>query len=205
MGRPKKVQAPIAIDEVEDLRNKVAELTKLLESKGVSLESQEEENVEINRDAYIKVISLCPVTLNLSTLGMGKGKVFTFTKFGEVKRILYTDLVDIMERHANFLTDGLFYIADKKVVRRHGLDDAYASILTKEKIEEIMSGKDFKESLALFESANNAQKGIIVDHLISKIANGAEMDLNLIASISKITKVDITAKAEEVKFYLNKQ
>ena len=193
---------------VLELQKKVAELTRQLEAmlsnKEIAAQNSVDEddfsNIKIAQDEYIKVVSLCPMQLNLSTQGMGKGKVFRFEKFGEVKRILYSDLVDILEVHSGFVDQGFFYIMDKKVIRKHGLDEVYEKLLTKDQIQKIIDG-DQKDSISLFESANDKQREFICDILIEKLQNEEKLDLNLIDRISRIAKVNIIDKAEEAKKY----
>lgn len=194
--------------DVSELQKKVAELTKQLNeiiksaenSSSKSSENDDFSNIKIAQDEYIRIISLCPMQLNLSTQGMGKGKVFRFEKFGEIKRILYSDLVNILEVHSNFVEQGFFYILDRNVIMKHGLDEAYEKLLTKEQIQKIIDG-DQKESVTLFESANNQQREFICDILIEKLQNEEKIDLNLIDRISRIAKVNIIDKAEEAKQY----
>lgn len=199
------ISTEVTTTAYDELQKKVTELTRQIEAMGkVSnspLITEMEKEDKINQDDYIKVVSLCPMALNLSTLGMGKGKVFKFEKFGDVKRILYSDLVNIMEVHSNFLNDGFFYIMEKRIIDKHGLNESYENILSKETIEEIISGK--KDNVVdLFKSANLKQQEFICDIIIEKIQNGQDFDLNLADRISRIAKINIIEKAEEGKKYL---
>ena len=174
-------------EEIEMLRRKLAELEK-----------EDYSNSKIQQDEYISVMSLIPYTLNLTTQTGGQGSVKKFTKFGEIKKIIYKDLVDIMEAHPNFLEAGYFYILDPRFIRQHGLDETYSRILTKEKIDEILSTGS-EESVTLYDSANPEQKGIIRDLLVEKIVNDPDsVDLNIVDRISRISKVDLRQRAENV-------
>lgn len=188
--------------EKEELKKRIDQLELLLKQQGLSSVSNdaEVEEVSLKPDDYIKVMSLVNYTLNLSTLGFGKGKIFKFSRFGEMKRILYSDLVDIMESQRKFMESGLFYILDKRVIRHHGLDDIYAKLLDKNKIEEILSGS-MENAISLYESANSQQREIINDMFIAKIRDNETVDLNTIAAISRVGKVDLAAKAEEAKSF----
>ena len=44
---------------------------------------------------YVRVKSVCENKLNLSTLGMGRGKIFSFYEYGEEKLILRWELEDL--------------------------------------------------------------------------------------------------------------
>ena len=162
------------------------------------IQREEESATEINSDNYIKVMSLCPNTLNLCTKLYGQGKIFKFTKFGEVKRILYGDLVDVLEVNPTFAEAGLFFILDERVIRRHGLDDTYSRILDKSKIEQIFEGNN-TDALNLYKSSNPRQQEVIRDMLIDKLRDDENFDLNLIAAISKYSKVDLQEKANDAR------
>ena len=191
--------------EVDELKKQIEELRKLVEgvSNGESEIGQEDDFVnddelKISGDDYIKVMSLCPYVLNLTTELKGKGKIFTFQKFGEVKRILYNDLVKILEVHPRFANEGLFIIMNSKVVRRHGLDESYDNILTKENIEKILSGNQ-SDAVNLFKIANPKQKEMIATIIIDRMVGGLEMDLNLVDRLSREMDYRITDRVNEIK------
>ena len=107
----------------EELESRLSQLETLLlkltgENNSPTIEEKPEKKIQL--DDYIQVMSLCNYTLNLSTEGLGRGKKFTFTKFGEIKRIMYKDLVDILEAQSSFLEKGLFYLLNKDVIRKIG-------------------------------------------------------------------------------------
>lgn len=169
-------------------------------------EGEEEQEIDIRPDKYIAVINLTPGDLILSTLPGGRGKVFSFRSFGEKKRILYSNLVDIMEASPRFLEEGFFYIADKKVITKHGLNDIYSTILTKEAIEKIFSDSISDEDVTtLYKSANKNQQETMVNLLVRKLAGESNLNLNMVSVISRLSKVDILARVEEAKFYSQPQ
>lgn len=205
MTQEKNITQPT---EVEELKNAVAELTKIV----MALKSEKEvvnkhikkdipedvDSIRINPDEYIKIMSLCPYTLNLSTEAKGRGKTFSFQQFGQVKRILYSDLVLIIENHSNFLNDGYFVILNSSVVRRHGLDEIYEHILTKENIDKILVGNQ-SDAVSLFKNANANQQKLIVDLFIQKILNGEQIDYNFLDRLSRIIGFNIAEKAESIR------
>jgi len=205
-----KVVKSIAGSKENVDENQLAKDIKLKKEQAKVLEQaaleEEEQEIDIRPDKYIPVINLCAGELNLSTLPGGKGKIFSFRSFGEKKRILYSNLVDVMEASPRFLDEGCYYIADKKVTMKHGLEDIYATLLTKESIEKMFSG-DITESDAveLYKSANKTQQEAIVDLFLRKMAGGVKPDLNVVNAISRLSKTDILAKVEESKFYSNLQ
>jgi len=186
--------------EIEILKAKLAELEKKQEVVEQTKESAKED--KINLDDYIPVMSLVPYSLNLSTKERGQGSIKKFSKFGEVKRILYKDLVDIIETNPKFLSAGFYYILDPRVIRLHGLDDVYSKILTKDKIEDILSANS-EEGLSLYNSANPEQQKVIIGLLIEKMVNDSDsVDLNVVDSIARISGIKISERVENAKMLL---
>lgn len=186
------------IDQLLSLQAK-KEATAIVELLKDDEEVMDEFNeIKISQDDYIKIVSLCDNPLYMSSLGFGKGKQWSWEKFGDTKRIVYSDVVAIMENYQRFLKKGYFYIADKRVIRRHGLDDLYATILSKEKIQKILGCND-DTSVELFSNANEEQRPMILRMIVSKIARGENMDLNIVDKISRIAKVNIVEQAKEMK------
>ena len=180
---------PADDNELEFLRARVREL-----------ESSKDEGYDVAPDTYIPVMSLLPYPLNLSTREAGRGNVKKFTRFGEVKRIIYSDLVDIMEVHSNFLEAGFFYIMNPLVIRHHGLDEIYSKILTKEKIEQILSTTSTEECLSLYKSANSKQQETIVELVIEKLVSEPDsVDLNVVDRLSRESHVKISERASEIR------
>jgi hypothetical protein len=178
------------------------QMSNLLETKKLKPESEQKPS----KDSYVKVMSLSPNILNLATLGNGRGKVFTFRRFGEVKRILEDDLMAIIENNRSFLEQGLFYIMDKETIRLNGLDDLYEKILTKEKIDNIMNGDNQTDAVTVFASGTDKQQDMICDMFVKQIFDGKEVDLNLTDRLSRVMQnrikgYDIRKRAEEARAY----
>jgi hypothetical protein len=178
-----------------ELMERLARLEKALSQQTLSV-SRNEYISDVRPDEYINVMSLLDIRLTLSTLGYGKGKTFKFENFGQTKRIPYSDLVQIIENHKNFLEWGYFYILDERVVRVNGLEDIYKNILTKEKIEQVLDGKG--DVVSIYKSANQNQKEIINSIIIERLTkNPNSMDLNLVDKISRIGDINLLEKSQE--------
>jgi hypothetical protein len=190
--------------KVSPRANKIAELEAELArvKAGLSETGSESDESRIAPDEYIQVMSLIPFHLNLSTRERGGGKTYKFDHFGQVKRILYSDLVDIFETHPAFLQAGYFYILSPKVIRHHGLDDVYKGILTKEKIEQILTSEssNMETCVSLYQSANKLQQEIIVAFMVDKLVENPDaLDLNMVNRITTLSGVNITEKAKDIK------
>lgn len=178
--------------ELEALRARVAEL----ENGG--------EEPKIPLDDLISVMSLIPYTLVLATKPYGQGKLTKFERFGQIKKILYKDLIDILETSLRFLEGGYYIILDKRVVKAHGLEESYQKILTKDKILSILNGSsdDYAE---LYTSCNPMQQEIIVSMIVEKLRDAPEsMDMNIVDKISRLSKVNISEKVKDARFILKK-
>jgi len=152
---------------------------------------------EILADEYIEVMNICPMPLTLSTEPLGKGRTYNFIKFGDVKRIVYNDLVRIMDSASSFLEKGFFYIMDDRVIRKHGLSGVYDQLLTKEKMDKIFDmGVD---AYSLYTSATEHQKNFINTILIRRVRDDEYVDFNLLAKIQKNFGVDIVEKGRTAK------
>jgi hypothetical protein len=207
--------------EMEELKKQFAEMQKQLinvtkelnKAKKVSVKDdiEDEDGIVVHDETKIKVMSLCPHELNLSTESKGRGRIFTFNNFGEVKNIRYVDVGHILENQKHFLEQGLFIILNEKVVKKEGLEDIYKKILTKDMIEQVVLGNTNQtDAVNIFKSAGEKQQKIIVEMMVAKKVAGENVDLNLADRISKIycynkdgekIRSTITEQAEEAKEY----
>jgi len=198
-----KSNTKLSTDDKKEMESLEAKLAELKKKQGINVENTAtvEEIIEpkIQIDDYIRVMSLLPHTLNLSTEGMGKGKIKKFTKLGEIKKIKYADLVDIVDAHQSFVEAGYFYILSKAFIREMGLDEAYERILTKEKIDLILEANT-EACVDLFDGATEGQKEIILRLLVKKIVDDADsVNLNIIDKISRVSGVDIMTRVNFIR------
>ncbi len=188
---------------INELKEKINSMeTEKSKDKNIPVSNEE----KINSDDYIKVMSLNPYELNLTTERNGRGKIFSFKDFGEVKNILYGDLVLIVETHGSFLNQGRFVILDRRVIRRHGLDESYGKLLTKENFEAILDGRlsdnssgNQSDAVKLFEGANDVQREAVSRIFVDKILAGEDVDLNFLYRLKRIIGYSIVEKAEGIR------
>ena len=205
----KKTELENIYKMIEDLQNNIKNNSNLSVKKNEEDEAEiydyEEEEVPLN--SYIKVMSLIPYELNLSTERHGKGRIFTFRGYGKTKRIIYQELEKIIEENRHFLERGFFIILDKRVVRKHGLDDIYKNIMNKEKMDMILlgfQGGEVKENdiLSFAKSAPKEQQKILATMVIDKRINGETIDLNLFDKLGRIMDMDLNQKYEDSVAFL---
>jgi hypothetical protein len=181
LGEEKNSEQTELMKKYEELASAFGELTqkleKMQETKKVSVE-------DIKYNDFVKVMSLIGNKLNLSTQPHGKGKIFSFERFGETRNIMYADLMEINNNQRNFLEAGYYYILDDRVVEAEGLTDIYEKILSKSQIEEILSNK--AGAIALFQKANPKQRNVVINFICEKLINGEQVDFNLVNEIDRV-------------------
>lgn len=180
-------------------------ILSMQQSQPVQPQMQAEEFTNIYK--YIPVISLFDGMLNLSTGqggAMGSGKIYTFTKFGESRNIIYNDLREIVSANFNFANQGYFYIADARVVDECGLTQVYQNLLSKEKIEHLLD--ESREHIAdIFESVPETQKKSVVDYIVKNMAEGTVYDLNKVDVISRIYGKNLIELSKDLSFSLSQK
>jgi hypothetical protein len=163
--------------QIEELKKQIED-SKSNESKGRIVE-------DVAPNERIKVMSLVNNPLTLSTMKSGRGKRFEFDRFGETRNILYSDLLDVNNNHKNFLEAGFYYILDDRVVALEGLEDVYEHILTKDKIEKVLSNE--KDAIELFQKANPKQQDVVIRLIKSKLINNEPIDFNLVNELTRVS------------------
>ena len=162
---------------------------------------KEEATTRIALDDLITVMSLLTYPLNLSTKEKGQGTIYKFESFGQIKKVLYKNLLDILENHRNFMEWGYFIILDSRVIKEHGLQEVYSRILTKDKIVSILSGSS--NCLDLYKSCNEIQQREILAMIVERLRDNPEaIDLNVVDKLSRLSGLDIMERAESAREYI---
>lgn len=189
-SRRKEIKETVSKAEYDALKKELEKLQKVqnvseLKQENIMDDEDVDFNIDIPSDKHIKVMSLTPYLLTLTTEERGRGKRYDFHSFGEVKNIPYHYLYDIMEAHPNFVDEGYFVILNKDVVRKHDLEEKYQKFLTKEKLDKILSGNQ-SDAANLFKACGEAQRGFIINIIHDKMLAGESVDLNLLDRLSRI-------------------
>lgn len=189
-SRRKEIKETVSKAEYDALKKELEKLQKVqnvseLKQENIMDDEDVDLNIDIPSDKHIKVMSLTPYLLTLTTEERGRGKRYDFHSFGEVKNIPYHYLYDIMEAHPNFVDEGYFVILNKDVVRKHDLEEKYQKFLTKEKLDKILSGNQ-SDAANLFKACGEAQRGFIINIIHDKMLAGESVDLNLLDRLSRI-------------------
>jgi hypothetical protein len=119
-------------------------------------------------------------------------------KFGDIKPVLYSQLVTIVNQNRHFAEAGLFYILDDRAVYYLGLSEYYKKIIPIETIEGIgnYSDDDIKQIVSVM---NDSQKEVLCKVLADKIYANENIDRNKVELVSKVCNIDIQGKVREMQ------
>lgn len=204
--------------ENEELKNNInilmEQMTKLLEKQNTPetapttsttnnyVEDDSLEYPEPDANKQIRLVSMYYGSLTLcNSMNRNTARMLTFSKFGEIKSVLYHDLVDFVNNERKFAEAGYFYILDKAAVYHLGLSSDYKKLVDVNFINNIMNYSDV-EVHDIVSTMTTAQQDSLVEILADRMFNGQKMDMNKIDIISKITGKNIQNKVEEKKHFM---
>ena len=135
--------------ENEELKNNInilmEQMTKLLEKQNTPetvsttsttnnyIEDDSLEYPEPDANKQIRLVSMYYGSLTLcNSMNRNTARMLTFSKFGEIKSVLYHDLVDFVNNERKFAEAGYFYILDKAAVYHLGLSSDYKKLVDAE-------------------------------------------------------------------------
>ena len=183
-------------NEIDELKAQLAEMQKMF-AKMQTPEKVKEERKSIG-STKIKVMSLLPYQLNLTTEPLGGGKAYSFYNYGETQKIKFSDLEDIVHNHRRNMEDGVFYICDRQAIQELELEDEYEAIFDKVGVDSIVDLKD-QTSVETFLILSEDMKDSVSRRIVEKINEGVEYNLNFLAEIQRRCGMDIIGMAEESK------
>jgi|GEM_PF-4474651 len=195
----KKVLKQVVRKPIDETKNEGFSELEYWKNKALELEKQQEKDGynPLSPNDMVEVVSLCNDKLNLNTKNRGEGNRYSFDYFGETKNIMFSELAQIKETQKNFARKGYFFINNSSAVRQLGLEQDYKSILSLEKINQIISNSPDAENL--FKSTNQGQQGILANMIVSMIMEGKPVDMNVVHKISEISGIDINQRVTEQK------
>lgn len=146
-------------------------------------------------DSVIRVQSLTKGELCLNANGR---TIIKFDKYGDIKPVLYSELMTIVNNNRSFAEDGSFFILDDCAIYYLGLGDFYNKILSYDKIASLESYDD--ETLRqILPKIPDSQKDVIALIYSGKIFNDEQVDRNKIDVIGRACGIDIIGKAREMQ------
>ena len=146
-------------------------------------------------DAMIRLQSLTKGELCLNVNG---SVAINFDKYGDIKPVLYSELMNIVNNNRRFAEEGAFYIMDDASVKYLGLSRYYDNILSYDEIESLESYSD-DEIRTIVAKISDFQKDVVSLVFANRIYNDEQVDRNKIEVISKACEIDIAKRAREMK------
>lgn len=173
--------------QVESQNKEKSDLQKLMEA----LKSDKSTDTEDIQDSEeIVVISQFVGTLSLFTEGNGMGYEYKFDKFGDIQDIPYRDLKDIVRNNRTFAQNGLFYIANNKVVDRLRLKAYYKRLISNEDMINIFNKKP-NEIIEIYKLAPDEEKKTIIDLIIDKKMNKQKVNNDVLVELGELCGKDL--------------
>lgn len=185
--------AETSIQELEAMKRKIEALESLLKKN-----TQPTSNVGIDLDEDIDVISLCNNKLNLTTGGFGRGELYWFDTFGEVKPVPFRDLKEIVKNNRGFLEKGYYYVESDKARKALRISKIYESLPAAQDLVDLLD-KDLKTIKVLLGRMTPEQKSMIASLVVDKLYNEASIDMNIVKEIGDSVGKDLAAIARDRK------
>ena len=118
-------------------------------------------------DAMIRLQSLTKGELCLNVNG---SVAINFDKYGDIKPVLYSELMNIVNNNRRFAEEGAFYIMDDASVKYLGLSRYYDNILSYDEIESLESYSD-DELRTIITKISDFQKDVVSLVFANRIYN----------------------------------
>lgn len=185
------------LEMLTNLTSKKAEQpVNTVQKQDVAVVRKNYDNIRQPRpDAMIRLQSLTKGELCLNVNG---SVAINFDKYGDIKPVLYSELMNIVNNNRRFAEEGAFYIMDDASVKYLGLSRYYDNILSYDEIESLESYSD-DELRTIIPKISDFQKDVVSLVFANRIYNDEQVDRNKIEVISKACEIDIAKRAREMK------
>lgn len=196
--------------ELEQVKKEKDELAKMLKKMQAQMESlqnqfnaQNSDNNNIvvtqsdNITRTVKVISLVPNTYNLTTQPNGRGKLYTFNKFGDSLNIRFTDMQDILNIYGQQFESGMAILTNKKDYDDLAIGYLWDSVISKDKLDRLLELKDEESIDAILNMDKDTQERI-ARIIAQKIFDGVNYNYNVIRDLED-NGIEINSIVEMLK------
>lgn len=197
-------------NELEQVKKEKDELAKMLKKMQAQMESlqnqfnaQNSDNNNIvvtqsdNITRTVKVISLVPNTYNLTTQPNGRGKLYTFNKFGDSLNIRFTDMQDILNIYGQQFESGMAILTNKKDYDDLAIGYLWDSVISKDKLDRLLELKDEESIDAILNMDKDSQERI-ARIIAQKIFDGVNYNYNVIRDLED-NGIEINSIVEMLK------
>lgn len=175
-------------DENLDLIKQMQKQIEQLQSRLAKAQSQPNVVVQSNSDITrtVKVVSMLPHTYVLSVKSnpKEKGRTYVFDKFGEVKNIRFSDMVEIVNNYNSQFEKGYAILTSQKDYEDLGVGYIYNEVMNKEAVERLISLVDDNAvDTILNMDKDTAERFVAL--IARKMSEGYNYDFNKIKELEK--------------------
>lgn len=195
------------LEQVKKEKDELAKMLKMMQAQMESLQNQfnaqnsDNNNIVVtqsdNITRTVKVISLVPNTYNLTTQPNGKGKIYTFNKFGDSLNIRFTDMQDILNIYGQQFESGMAILTNKKDYDDLAIGYLWDSVISKDKLDRLLELKDEESIDAILNMDKDTQERI-ARIIAQKIFDGVNYNYNVIRDLED-NGIEINSIVEMLK------
>lgn len=195
------------LEQVKKEKDELAKMLKMMQAQMESLQSQfdaqnsDNNNIVVtqsdNITRTVKVISLVPNTYNLTTQPNGRGKIYTFNKFGDSLNIRFTDMQDILNIYGQQFESGMAILTNKKDYDDLAIGYLWDSVISKDKLDRLLELKDEESIDAILNMDKDTQERI-ARIIAQKIFDGVNYNYNVIRDLED-NGIEINSIVEMLK------
>lgn len=195
------------LEQVKKEKDELAKMLKMMQAQMESLQNQfnaqnsDNNNIVVtqsdNITRTVKVISLVPNTYNLTTQPNGRGKIYTFNKFGDSLNIRFTDMQDILNIYGQQFESGMAILTNKKDYDDLAIGYLWDSVISKDKLDRLLELKDEESIDAILNMDKDTQERI-ARIIAQKIFDGVNYNYNVIRDLED-NGIEINSIVEMLK------
>lgn len=195
------------LEQVKREKDELAKMLKMMQAQMESLQNQfnaqnsDNNNIVVtqsdNITRTVKVISLVPNTYNLTTQPNGRGKIYTFNKFGDSLNIRFTDMQDILNIYGQQFESGMAILTNKKDYDDLAIGYLWDSVISKDKLDRLLELKDEESIDAILNMDKDTQERI-ARIIAQKIFDGVNYNYNVIRDLED-NGIEINSIVEMLK------
>lgn len=195
------------LEQVKKEKDELAKMLKMMKAQMESLQNQfnaqnsDNNNIVVtqsdNITRTVKVISLVPNTYNLTTQPNGRGKIYTFNKFGDSLNIRFTDMQDILNIYGQQFESGMAILTNKKDYDDLAIGYLWDSVISKDKLDRLLELKDEESIDAILNMDKDTQERI-ARIIAQKIFDGVNYNYNVIRDLED-NGIEINSIVEMLK------
>ena len=187
-----KEQQNLMFEQFRQILASMSGNTAMTQKEEVSVkeEHKEEKPVILDQPKSDELIKLCSLTHGELNLNLDGRPTISFRKYGDIKPVLYSKLVNVVNENRGFAECGDFYIMDERAVYHLGLSEYYKKIYPLEVLNNIETYSEDKIKDILSRMCRT-QKETVVINIAQKMYDNASINQNSVKVIENSLGIDI--------------